>query len=140
MDNNALATLKSVRIGSDFFRNHCCVSADVLREAEGHPETQALESNVLPVTPEVIEQLRRVMHSVAIGDTRLVDLYKNKGAADPSLVASLLDARAEGEGQFLPDVWVLVSNDQAVLDKATEFDFATLSPAGLADLIDAAQV
>ena len=136
VDNNALTDLGSRRIRSDFFRDHCQVTADVLWEATDHPDWQLLSESTRDMTPRVIEQIRRVMNSVPPGDIELIDLYKNKGAADPGLVASILDAIASDEGVFFEDEWVLVTNDRAVVAKAHEFGIQTMAAAELRALID----
>ena len=39
------------------------------------------------------------MESLDVGDSSLVDLYGNKGMADPGLVASVRDASATDDGE-----------------------------------------
>lgn len=136
VDNNALVALKGSRIRSDFFLTYCRVTADVLWEARENPEQAVLARTVHEVTPEILEQVRAVMKTVEVGDTRLVDLYKNKGTADPGLLASVLDAIAADDGKFFFDNWVLVTNDCAVAEKAAELRIATIKPDELAELID----
>jgi hypothetical protein len=136
VDNNALVALKGDRIRSEFFRTYCRVTADVLWEANENPERRALTRSADEFTPEFLEQVRAVMKTVEAGDTGLVDLYKNKGAADPGLVASVLDAIAADEGKLFCDTWVFVTNDHAVAEKAAEFSIA-IKPEELAERIDA---
>ena len=137
VDNNALVALRRERIRSAFFRSYCRVTDDVLREAREHPDQPFLSQNRYEITPNVLEQIRRVMQTVEVGDTSLVDLYGNKGAADPGLIASALDAIALDAERLFADTWVLVTNDRAVEAKAAGLDITTLRPADLAALIDA---
>ena len=137
VDNNALVALRRERIRSAFFRSCCRVTDDVLREAREHPDQPFLSQNRYEITPNVLEQIRRVMQTVEVGDTSLVDLYGNKGAADPGLIASALDAIALDAERLFADTWVLVTNDRAVEAKAAGLDITTLRPADLAALIDA---
>ncbi|TFD60920.1 hypothetical protein E3T39_07355 [Cryobacterium suzukii] len=136
VDNNALVALKGDRIRTDFFHAFCRVTADVLFEADLNPEQAAIAQIAHEPTPEVLEQIRAVMGTVLPGDTRLIDLYKNKGAADPGLIALILATIAAGDGMFFSDTWVLVTNDNAVTAKATEFGVASIKPGDLAALID----
>lgn len=76
------------------------------------------------------------MSHLAIGDTGLVDLYGNKGTADPGLVASALDANAAGEDALFNDDWAIVTNDRGVEDAAARHGVTTIKPADLAVLID----
>ena len=136
VDNNALVALKGHRIRSDYFRAFCRVTADVLFEADHHPERAALVQIADEITPEFLEQVRAVMGTELPGDTRLVDLYKNKGVADPGLIASILSRTAADDGMFFADIWVLVTNDQAVAAKAAEFGVTSIEPGELAAIID----
>lgn len=137
VDNNALVALKPHRIQSEFFLTRCRVTTDVLYEGDLHPARPALERVEKEITPEFLDQVRVVMNTVGVGDTGLVDLYKNKGAADPGLVAAVLEALAADDGKFFADTWEIVTNDRAVEEKATEFNITTLKPGQLAELIDA---
>ena len=77
------------------------------------------------------------MATVDVGDITLVDLYGNKGAADPGLVATVLAAADAQDGYLLPDSWTIVTADKAVLDLSARNGVTTMSPAELAALIDA---
>ena len=136
VDNNALIALGRERVASAFFRAHCQVTTDILREAEEHPHLAKLRANAYPLTPAVLAQVRTVMSQLTIGDTSLVDLYGNKGTADPGLVASALDAMAANEGALFHDEWAVVTNDRGVEDAAARHGVATIKPAKLARLID----
>lgn len=136
VDNNALIALKRDRVASAFFRAHCQVTTDVLREADGHPHFAQLKGGAYALTPAVLEQIRTVMAGVALGDTSLIDLYGNKGSADPGQVASALDAIAADEGALFGDDWIIVTNDGGVEDAAARHGVATVKPAELAALID----
>lgn len=75
----------------------------MLHEASEHRERGRLAALTEATTSDVLEQVRVVMADVEVGDTDLVDLYGNKGAADPGLVATVL-ARAAAQGEYLfPD-------------------------------------
>jgi len=136
VDNNALVALGWARRETKFFRDRCRVSEDVLYEARFASDTTALTALTYKVSPRMLEQVRTVMRTVPPGNTELVDLYKNKGAADPLLVATVLDAVERDDGSLFPDAWVIVTRDKALVSKAKEFGIPTLSPEQLAELID----
>lgn len=138
VDNNALIALTSRRVKTEFFGDHCRITADVLHEASGHPEQGHLAALAEATTSDVLEQVRVVMADVEVGDTDLVDLYGNKGAADPGLVATVLARAAAQDGHLFPDEWVIVTLDRAVQDAAKRQHVATMPPSDLAGLIDAA--
>ena len=135
VDNNALIALKRDFVTSAFFRAHCQVTTDVLREANEHPHLGQLKAGAYALTPAVLEQVRTVMASVEVGDIGLVDLYGNKGAADPGLIASALDAIAVGEDALFSDEWVIVTNDGGVEKAAALHGVATIKPNELAALV-----
>lgn len=136
VDNNALIALKRDFVASAFFRAHCQVTTDVLREAGEHPHLSQLEAGAYALTPAVLEQVRTVMSSVEVGDIGLVDLYGNRGAADPGLIASALDAITAGEDALFSDNWVIVTNDAGVEEAAARHGVATIKPDELAALVD----
>ncbi len=136
IDNNVLNTLRRDHIRTDFFRDYCQVTTDILWEAREHSEQAALALHSRPHTPGLLMRVRDVMDTVEAGDTRLIDLYGNKGAADPGLIASILEAVDEDVNKLLSDSWILVTNDQAVAGKAAEFDVTVITPIELAKLID----
>jgi len=138
VDSNALIALNRHRVRSAYFSTHCRVTADVLWEAREHPERSLLAKDVYELTPAVLEQIRAVMKTVDVGDVALVDLYKNKGAGDPGLIASALEAIAADEGKLLGDTWILVTNDRAVEAKAAEFGITLMKPEALMEHIDSA--
>ena len=131
--------LRSRAVGSvrEFFRDYCQVTSDVLWEADGHPDEHLLSETAVDVNPAILEKIRTVMSTVGAGDKQLVDLYKNKGAADPGLIASVLELTAADDGMLFADEWALVTNDRAVREKAAEFGINSITPQDLADLIDA---
>lgn len=137
VDNNALIAIKGERIKTQFFLDHCSITEDVLREAAERPERSELESVVIRTSPSFLGWLRRVMESVDAESVELVDLYKNKGSADPGLVAAVLDANELDADKFFADEWVIVTDDQAVRTKSSEFGLSTMSAGDLAEIIDA---
>jgi hypothetical protein len=136
VDNNALMEIKAQRIRSKFFRAWCSVTADVAWEAGDHSARETIESVVIDPSPELLLKIRDVMRAEQIGDTGLVDLYRNRGAADPGIVAAALLLTSQGAGQLLPDSWTVVTNDVAVRSRAEQLGVAWMAAAGLAALID----
>ena len=137
IDNNVLNALRRDQIHSEFFRVYCRVTTDILWEAREHAEQAALARLSRPHTPGFLMRVRDVMQTLEAGDTQLIDLYGNKGAADPGLIASILEAADDDANKLLSDSWILVTNDQAVAGKAGEFAVAVITPTELAKLIDA---
>jgi hypothetical protein len=135
IDNNALGPLGEKRKKSAFFAEHCRVPEEVAYESRRAKHAKLLEPLTIAMTPAVLVQLAEVMRTVPVGDDQLVDLYNNKGAADPIIVA--MACVLDNEDLFA-DNWVIVTEDKAVLAKAKEFSVDTESPAGLAKIIDAA--
>ena len=135
IDNNALGPLGDQRRQSAFFRAHCRVPEEVAYESRRAKHAPQLETLTIEMTPAILAQLTGVMKTVPVGDTRLLDLYNNKGAADPILVAMACVLSTE---TLFSDRWVIVTRDEAVKAKAKEFAIDTETPEGLVALIDAA--
>lgn len=136
VDNNALIALTARRVRTDYFRAHCRLTSDVVWEAREHPDSSLLAQLALGFSALTIEHIRHVMGTVEPADVSLINLYRNSGAADPGLVAAILEARVAEDGMLFPDEWALVTNDAAVTEKAREFEIPSISAAQLAALID----
>lgn len=136
VDTNVLSQLGRGRRDTNIFRENVVIPSEVLHEAQGFPDYSQLQGNHFATTPKVLELLVSVMATVPIGDTSLIDLYKNLGGADPLVIASAL-AGQEEDSQFLdaPE-WVVVTGDGAVAAKAREFDLRVMDTDSFAALID----
>ncbi|WP_437773507.1 hypothetical protein [Arthrobacter sp. KNU40] len=121
IDNNVLSHLSPAQRASEFFRTRCRIPAEVLHEAVGYANVDALKAVEYPTTMTVLKFLQRVMATVPEDDTALVNLYANKGAADPMLVACALNGMQESASWLFGPKWIVVSNDKAVRAKAEEF-------------------
>lgn len=121
VDNNVLSALSKSQRASKFFRARCRLPDEVLHEARGFPDIEALKTLNYETTADVLRHLIVVMATVPDTDTKLVDLYANRGNADPLLIACALDARTQDEDKLFGPVWVIVSDDEAVRAKAAEF-------------------
>jgi hypothetical protein len=121
IDNNVLSHLSPAQRASEFFRAQCRIPSEVLHEAEGYADAEALKAVEYQTTASVLGFLHTVMATVPEDDTALVNLYANKGAADPMLVACALDGIQESASWLFGPKWIVVSNDKAVRAKAEEF-------------------
>lgn len=137
VDNNALLALGARRVASAFFSEHCRVPDEVAHEA-GTRRAGRLAPLTVPMNARILTEVVAVMKTVPVGDRDLIDLYGNKGAADPILVATALVLNKPERPSLFDDEWVIVTNDGAVRDKAGEFGIKTSMPQDLAALIDAA--
>ena len=75
----------------------------------------------------MLNRLIEVMADAQVGDTSLVDLYANKGTADPVMIAFTLEARDFERNTLLPDTWVIVTDDKAVTAAAGCFGLDVIS-------------
>lgn len=125
LDNNVLSHLSRAQRSSRFFVERCHLPAEVLHEAAGYPDSAALKQVEYATNRRVLELLSKVMATVPTSDTALVDLYANKGAADPLLIACALHAAEEEASLLWKPTWIVVSNDKTVRVKAAEFGIAS---------------
>lgn len=138
VDNNALSRLTRKQRSSAFFAQSCRIPTEVLEEASGFPDVDRLRKHEYKTGVPVLKRLIEVMQTVPTGDIRLLDLYANKGRADPIIVACALDARDNEMDTLLPRPCVVVTHDAGVRDKAVEFGFAVETSEHLAARIEAA--
>lgn len=120
LDNNALSHLTRAQRASAFFHERCALPSEIIHEAGGYPDAASFKDVEYPTTANVLKHLATVMATVPTDDTTLVNLYANKGAADPMLIACALDGMEEAATALWGPIWVIVSNDNAVLAKAAE--------------------
>lgn len=137
VDNNALSRLTQSQRASEFFHTNCHIPSEVLYEARFFPDVDEFAGAEYPTTAEVLAILIEVMATVPPSDTKLVDLYANRGNADPLVVACAVDGqRRSDEGLFGP-TWVVVSADKAVQAKAAEFGIEVRTSEEFSDVLDA---
>lgn len=138
VDTNTLTQLGRRRRSSSFFLERARVPSEVLHEAAQFPDLRALQDLEIETTPSVLRWLTQVMTAVPTDDTALVDLYANRGGADPLVIACALDGRDQ-ESQYLdPQEWVVVTADNAVRASARAFGLQVLSNDRFAEIIDKA--
>lgn len=136
VDTNALNAIGSLRRATNYFREHAVLPSEVLHEADGLTDAGTLKGLLYPVSVALLERVAEVMRSVPADDTSLVNLYANKGGADPLVVACALDGRA-ADAQYLdaPE-WIVVSDDEAVRAKAVQFGVRVIGSGEFKTAID----
>lgn len=139
VDTNTLSQLGERRRASGFFLENAVIPEEVLREAEGLPDIGSLRENTHPTTPEVIHWLAKVMATIPDTDTTLVDLYANRGNADPLVVACAMEGQEHDNNYLEAPEWFVVTDDAAVRVKSNEFGLEVLSNSQFAALIDGIQ-
>lgn len=138
VDTNSLSQLGRGRRSTSFFRSNARIPSDVLDEARGFPDHAALRELEYTTTATVLRWVTKVMATLPSGDMALVDLYANRGKADPFVVACALDGQHE-DTQYLDGAdWVVVTADKAVQAKAIEFGLTVRTTPEFARLIDTA--
>lgn len=139
VDTNALSQLRRQRRASKFFRANAMIPSEVVHEADGFPDVEALKQIEYSTTPSVLRWLVTVMATVPPDNTDLINLYLNQGGADPLMVACALDARDRETQHLDPLEWAIVTGDKSVRAKADEFDVRVLTYGQFADLIDGSE-
>lgn len=114
LDTNALNGLTLAERSSDFVAKRCRIPTEVLYEARELPDIRILKPLEYKTDAELLTDLRAVMATVDPDDFKLVDLYHNRGNADPILVATALHAIRRLDQELLPDRWLIVTNDRAL--------------------------
>lgn len=128
LDTHVVVRLTPAERATELFLRCCRVPSDVIHESGPAVPASDLRPVEYRTTPGVLRWLVKVMASVAVGDTRLVDLYANKGAADPVLIACALDATDRTAGELFAPTWSVVSHDGALGQLARAFGVHVCSP------------
>jgi len=127
LDTNALNRLTFSERSSDFVTERCRIPTEVLFEARELPDISILKRLVYKTDAELLADLTAVMATVDPGDFKLIDLYHNRGNADPILVAAALHATRRLDQELLPDRWLIVTDDLALKTKAAAYRIDTLT-------------
>ena len=127
LDTNALSRLTRAERASRFVRTRCGITEDVLWESRGLADAQQLKALVQPTTAHALTVIQEIMAEVPAGDLKLINLYGNKGAADPGLVACAIAARARSNDTLFQQDWVVVTDDGEVRTTAERFDIGWIS-------------
>ncbi len=114
LDNNVVSHLAVRHLRSALFEERCRIPSEVLYEARGHRSHNLLSKVEYKTDVAVLGMLSEVLQTVPSSDTKLIDLYRNKGNADPILIAcGLLETRNASQ-MLVPPTWFVVSNDDPV--------------------------
>lgn len=127
IDTNVLNKIDVHERATQFFTTSCLFPDAVLDEASGFPDIEDLRKLRYPTTAELLRILMEVMTTIDIKNKRVVNLWQNKGAADPVLTAVVLHAREQQKDCMLKDKWVIVTDDKGVRDLAEKHEIEVLS-------------
>lgn len=137
VDTNTLGQIGRRRRRSNFFLDNAVLPEEVIREAAGFSDISALKELLYPTSRSVLQWLVEIMETVMPSDSTLIDLYRNKGAADPLLVACALDGQSNDSAFLDAPEWIVVTADRAARHKAAEFGLTVIGNEEFAALIDA---
>lgn len=139
VDNNAVSGIGFQRRKSKTFRNNALIPREVLYESRGTPDYGNFSHQEFPTSIRVLEILKEILKTVKPGDLELIDLFRNEGGADPFIVACALAKIEETEQSLFTPEWVIVTNDKAVVNLASEFKVPTMRVDEFAELIDSSE-
>lgn len=137
VDNNALSAIGGKRVRSREFAKYCKVPQEVTHEAGRRRYRAALEQIEVRVTPEILDKLIEVMTHIEPGDFGVVDLYLNKGGADPVVIATALRLQELENAKLGPDRLVVATNDLRLRQLAQECGLVWVSAESLRNALDA---
>lgn len=127
LDTNALSRLSRSERAGRFVRARCGITEDVLWESRDLADAEQLKSLVQPMTAHALTVIQEIMAEVPIGDLKLINLYANKGAADPGLVACAIAAATRSNDTLFQQDWVVVTDDGEVRTTAVRFEVDWMS-------------
>lgn len=135
VDTVTLSKMTVTQRSSTFMRSHCRIPEEILFEARGLPDIDALMLLTYPITTVVLENVTVVMATISPGD-KVVDLYSNKGNGDVMLLATALTEMAISSGQLLGDHWMIATDDDGLTRKAHELSVSTCTADKLISYLD----
>ena len=126
VDTVTLSRMTLEQRATEFMLRFCRIPEEILFEAQGLPDIEALKQLVYPTTVAVLGNVRHVMSTMR-PDDKVVDLYTNKGNGDVLLLATALTEKAVGEMQLIADRWVIDTSDAGLTNKALDLGVPTCS-------------
>lgn len=114
LDNNVLVALTKSELNSEIVKSRCRVPAAVVAEAAGWHGPELLVSITYDYSESVFGLVSEVMQTIHTSNKRLVNYSRNKGTADPFVIASALDATEQSQEKLVQEEWHVVSEDNEV--------------------------
>lgn len=142
LDTNVVLQLGMQSLSeSRFFAQHCRVIDDVIDELhlDDQPQLELEWDRVrYPTSVTLLQELVSVMATIPVGDVSLIDLYRNKGRADPVIIAAALDAIEQDRWSLMGELqeWVVASEDQAVRRTCAGFGVPTVGLVEMRQLLN----
>ena len=127
VDTVTLSRMTATQRASVFMRRWCRIPEEILFEAQGLPDSEALKSLIYPITTAVLDKVKTVMATIKPED-KVVNLYRNKGNGDVMLLATALTEMDVSAGQLIGDRWVIATGDDGLAKKAAELSVLTCTP------------
>lgn len=128
VDTNALSKLGPRYRATKYFRNYVLLPSVVIQEAGNPEDISNLKELEEGMTPQILRCLIEIMKTISADDKHLIDLYRNKGKADPIIVAyALNEASLEANCLFPVHEVYIVTNDKAVRELGERFAIKVLS-------------
>lgn len=128
LDTNIISRLSKDELSAPFLFEYCRIPSEVIYETRLHPNIEHLKTIQHPTTIESLHAVAEIMSTLDPKDRRLVDLFDNKGGADPFLIAAAIVEQRNSESQLFPaEQWTVVTNDRAVAETAAKFNVPTIS-------------
>lgn len=124
VDTVTLSRMTAKQRASAFMRSWCRIPEEILFEAQGLPDIDALNQLIYPTTTTVLEKVKAVMATIKPAD-KVVDLYRDKGNGDVMLLATALVEMDVSAGQLIGDRWIIATGDDGLTNKAVELGVAT---------------
>lgn len=124
VDTVTLSRMTATQRASVFMRRWCRIPEEIIFEAQGLPDSEALKQLTYPITTAVLDKVKTVMATIKPED-KVVDLYRNKGNGDVMLLATALTEMDVSAGQLIGDRWIIATGDDGLTKKAAELRVLT---------------
>lgn len=128
IDTTPAVSIPIAMMKTRFFRDQCFFSEEIIHEIGNNKQkNHILPSNIIPVDAKVLSFLSTTVLTGLSNDTKLVDLYTNKGNGDVILIATILSERFKEVGQMFKTDWIIVTSDKGVVRAGLKYDIKCMS-------------
>lgn len=135
IDTTPAVKIPKNAFGTDFFNSFCFFSDEILYELKDNPNYRLFREHALPATASVLLHAQNSILPALPKNSKLVDLYTNKGNGDIMLLSTILDEQNKELGKLFQSKWIVVTEDNGVIDRAKIYSIDSMNTNEFLDLL-----
>lgn len=120
---------------TNFYKEKCFFPEEVLYELRDNCNYERFIKNVIKIDKDILYFLQTTVMTGLTDNSKLVDLYQNKGNGDVFIIATILSKQYDDRGSLFRTRWVIVTEDKGVMEAAYKYDIDCIKKSEFLKLI-----